>query len=208
MEYSPTSRGGVGGLAAPLRGIAPSSVHVGGRAAYIFTESDSLASAAPRLLDVICDQLAWDCGELWMPNADETKLESAETWRHTTRSHPRFETAPHQLTFAPGEGLPGAVWEENEPKWLSDVREHDDFVRAQAATEADLRAGFDETDTAEGNGMGVRIMNYRAHIIGGTLDINSTLGEGTVVTCTLPRQTHASAAADDDPVASTHSLDP
>jgi PAS domain S-box-containing protein len=48
-------------------------------------------------------------------------------------------------------------------------------------------SGFD-TDTVDGPGRGVHIMNYRARIIGGTLDINSALGEGTVVTCTLPRE--------------------
>jgi len=42
-------------------------------------------------------------------------------------------------------------------------------------------------ETSNGEGMGVRIMNYRARIIGGTLDISSNLGDGTTVTCTLPR---------------------
>ncbi len=38
------------------------------------------------------------------------------------------------------------------------------------------------------HGMGVRIMHYRARIIGATLDIQGTLGTGTTVTCTLRRQ--------------------
>lgn len=44
-----------------------------------------------------------------------------------------------------------------------------------------------ERDDPESEGMGVRIMNYRARIIGGTLEISSNLGDGTVVTCTVPR---------------------
>ena len=46
--------------------------------------------------------------------------------------------------------------------------------------------GF-EPQTMDEAGMGVRIMNYRARIIGGTLEVSSTLGDGTVVTCTVPR---------------------
>jgi len=46
--------------------------------------------------------------------------------------------------------------------------------------------GF-EDDSVDGPGMGVHIMNYRARIIGGTLEITSSIGEGTIVTCTLPR---------------------
>lgn len=41
------------------------------------------------------------------------------------------------------------------------------------------------------HGMGVRIMHYRARIIGATLDIQGIAGEGTVVTCTLRRFNHA-----------------
>ena len=52
----------------------------------------------------------------------------------------------------------------------------------------DNGVGFpDEEADDEGEGMGVRIMNYRARIIGGTLEISSSLDSGTIVTCTLPR---------------------
>jgi PAS domain S-box-containing protein len=40
--------------------------------------------------------------------------------------------------------------------------------------------------TDESNGMGLRIMQYRAQVIGATLQIGPTEGGGTVVTCTLP----------------------
>ena len=39
---------------------------------------------------------------------------------------------------------------------------------------------------ADQRGMGLRIMHYRAHLAGGTLDIHSGLQRGTVVTCTVP----------------------
>ena len=111
-------------------------------AANILTESDSLSDAAPQLLQTICEQLDWEWGELWIPDADETHLESAEVWRHTSATHPEFESATSQATFEPGEGLPGTVWEEQEPKWFPDVHQHEFFVRDEAAAAANLRAGF------------------------------------------------------------------
>ncbi len=54
--------------------------------------------------------------------------------------------------------------------------------------------GFDPEEV-DGPGKGVHIMNYRARIIGGTLEINSDLGTGTVVTCTLPRNIPAEVEA-------------
>jgi signal transduction histidine kinase len=36
------------------------------------------------------------------------------------------------------------------------------------------------------SGMGFHIMNYRAHTIGGTLEIKSLAGSGTTVICRVP----------------------
>lgn len=57
--------------------------------------------------------------------------------------------------------------------------------------------GFPE-DGSDGPGMGVNIMSYRARIIGGTLDISSSPGEGTTVTFTLPRRSDSSSAQSAD----------
>jgi PAS domain S-box-containing protein len=58
-------------------------------------------------------------------------------------------------------------------------------------------SGFDAS-AHDGPGMGVNIMNYRARIIGGTLDIQSSPGEGTIVTCTLPRTAYPAEAESDE----------
>ncbi len=112
------------------------------RTANVLTESDSLADAAPRLLQTICEQLDWERGELWLPSADGTRLENTETWQFSNRPLPTFEEATRETTFVPGEGLPGVVWEEQRPQWLPDVREEELFVRSEAAEKADVRAGF------------------------------------------------------------------
>jgi PAS domain S-box-containing protein len=65
----------------------------------------------------------------------------------------------------------------------------DDQLRLQVRDDGN---GLD-SDQMDTSGMGVQIMNYRARIIGGTLEINSTSEDGTVVTCTRP---HTASAAD------------
>jgi PAS domain S-box-containing protein len=69
----------------------------------------------------------------------------------------------------------------------------DEQIRLQVRDEG---TGFDP-DMPDGSGMGVHIMEYRARIIGGALEIKSDLGAGTVVTCTIPRT--ADVAADEEP---------
>lgn len=112
------------------------------RTARVLTESDSLAEAAPRLLETICEQLDWERGELWMPSADGTVLESAETWHNPSFPDSPFEQVTDETTFAPGEGLPGLVWEERRPHWLPDVPSAETFVRRRAAEAANMHAGI------------------------------------------------------------------
>jgi len=69
----------------------------------------------------------------------------------------------------------------------------EEYLRLQVRDDG---SGFEEEDAAADAGMGVRIMNYRARIIGGSLDVSSALGEGTVVTCTVPRTSVEAPATD------------
>ena len=50
--------------------------------------------------------------------------------------------------------------------------------------------GFDSN--ANGNGMGLRIMRYRAQCIGGSCDVQST-SEGTAVRCRVPLEPQLAA---------------
>jgi len=49
----------------------------------------------------------------------------------------------------------------------------------------DNGSGFPESKE-NSDGMGVRIMNFRAQMIGGTLEINSATGSGTEIICRMP----------------------
>lgn len=129
--------------------------------AHVLTESDSLDEAAPQLLQTICDQLGWERGELWLPNADRTRLESAETWQARSDGQTTFEHATDEVTFERGEGLPGIVWEEQRPRWLSDLRTEQVFERHGAARENDIRAGFAFPIRLDGTVLGVMVFFSR-----------------------------------------------
>lgn len=50
----------------------------------------------------------------------------------------------------------------------------------------DNGTGFPAVSPSSANGLGLRTMNHRAQVIGGSLDITSTPGNGTIVSCRLP----------------------
>ena len=70
-------------------------------------------------------------------------------------------------------------------------------IEVRLATEADhvrLRVKDDgrgfRTDGSRQNGMGLRIMHYRAHVIGGVLKIDSSPNRGTEIQCLVPITRH------------------
>lgn len=48
--------------------------------------------------------------------------------------------------------------------------------------------GFDRKDARSASGSGLRIMEYRARLVGAQLDVDSEPGRGTTVTCTVRRR--------------------
>ena len=50
------------------------------QAARILAESESLSVAAPRLLQVICESLEWDLGQLWIVDREADLLRWVSTW--------------------------------------------------------------------------------------------------------------------------------
>jgi PAS domain S-box-containing protein len=111
--------------------------------ARVLARAASFDEAAPALLDAFCAALGVEMAEVWAPADDGrhlalaafhsgASLEGVDAWRE----------AASRVTFAPGVGLPGRVWQSREPAWIEDVRQDPGFSRVAAAAHLDLRAGF------------------------------------------------------------------
>lgn len=119
------------------------------------SEAPDFNTALEFALRQVCETTGWSYGEAWFPSADNTALECASAWYcfHDARYgeadqnlNPihRFREYSEGLTFLPGEELPGQVWLEGQPVWVTDMSaESDDiFLRVQLAKECGLRAGL------------------------------------------------------------------
>lgn len=148
----------------------------------ILSESNSLESVIQKILQAICENLGWDVGELWMPvtNEEETRFEQKKKsekqsflsvefgcpvaenpvlWRvgvwQGIAEVGNFIESSEQITFAPGMGLPGAVWKSGDPQWMTDLVKDSNFVRSHLATQVGLRSGFAFPIHASGQVVGV-----------------------------------------------------
>jgi diguanylate cyclase (GGDEF)-like protein/PAS domain S-box-containing protein len=149
---------------------------------HILSESSSIDSATPRILQAICQSFGWDIGELWTPAkaeketrlGAEIKLEKQPLWCRPVCC-PIEETAglrrvavwqaaeevrefaenEQQITLAAGEGLPGAISRNGSTQWITDIVGDRNFVRSRLAQEAGLRSGFGFPIHARGQVVGV-----------------------------------------------------
>src|SRR4029453_4813886 len=91
--------------------------------------------------------IGWDFGALWMPrsngNGDNgTVLRCVQTWSSPRIDAAHFIDVCRELELRPGGALPGKVWEEGAPRWVSDVAADPALRRAPAAEHVGLHAGF------------------------------------------------------------------
>ena len=117
----------------------------GKRLAVQYQLAELLASAAPdatpRVLPEICRGLGWDWGGLWRVDTHAGVLRCAEFCQANPGVLDAFEAVSRRLSFAPGEGLLGRVWQSGEPVWVVDLANEPSFTRAPAANQVGLRSG-------------------------------------------------------------------
>jgi serine phosphatase RsbU (regulator of sigma subunit) len=104
----------------------------------ILSGSETLLAAVPNLIRAICDGLDWGAGAVWLVDPDARLLRCVEAWQPEGES-PAFERLSRQMTFAPGDGLPGRAWATGQPAWSPDVGGQPQCPRDRVAAEAGLR---------------------------------------------------------------------
>jgi diguanylate cyclase (GGDEF)-like protein/PAS domain S-box-containing protein len=105
------------------------------------SEAVDLHSALEVVLRKVCESTGWLLGQAWMPN-ESGRIECVPAWYGETKGLERFRKTSLDLTFSPGTGLPGRVWETKQAVWIKDVTLESNFPRASVATEAGLKAGL------------------------------------------------------------------
>ncbi|HEX8202186.1 MAG TPA: GAF domain-containing protein [Isosphaeraceae bacterium] len=110
----------------------------------VLAESGTIDAAAPQILAAIGEGLQWDLGAIWRVDPGVQRLRCVETWRPpgAFAAVAALEAQTRQMSFAPGVGLPGQVWETARPCWVDDVADQPGFARAAAAGAAGLHTAF------------------------------------------------------------------
>lgn len=69
------------------------------------------------LLSQVCMATQWEYGEIWRPNADRAVLQCHGSHYLQSDRLQNFRQWRQSLTFSPGVGLSGRVWQSQQPEW-------------------------------------------------------------------------------------------
>ena len=107
----------------------------------ILAESPALIYAVQRILQNVCETLGWEVGAFWTLEPEAAVLRCLTAWECNPGRFLKFKRKSSELTLAPGVGLPGLVWNNRKPAWISDYTDTN-FPRARVAVTEGLHAAF------------------------------------------------------------------
>ncbi|MGH2670559.1 MAG: hypothetical protein ACRDH5_15835, partial [bacterium] len=80
-------------------------------ATRVLAESETLGRAMPAILKAICESLGWHWSGLWTSDREKGVLRCGDIWHAPAVQLADFSAMSQGMTFAPGVGLPGRVWQ-------------------------------------------------------------------------------------------------
>lgn len=115
---------------------------VQGAVTRIMADATSLADTTPRILEVICLNLGWDGGQLWLVDPEKNELQQVTSWHLSSASISQFAEASSQAKCAAGIGVPGRIWTSKAPVWMNDLETDAKLPGAGITAQAHLGSVF------------------------------------------------------------------
>ncbi len=112
------------------------------RVVRTLVESRTFAEAAPQLLQAICENLGWQAGAVWRVNSDRNHVKCEGFWQTSSSKLSEFLSAHREVRFSAGVGLPGRVWNQDEPIWIQDVLADSNLPRVRVDALEGVRGVF------------------------------------------------------------------
>ena len=107
----------------------------------IVGESSSPEIAAMRILEALCVSQGWDAALRWEVNEEENRLEFCSAWGAPGRRAEIIIEESIGLTLTGDVDLPGRVWQDGLPVWITDLTSLPLSPRAQAARRHGMVSG-------------------------------------------------------------------
>jgi PAS domain S-box-containing protein len=108
----------------------------------ILSSLETMNEAAPQILEAICRHLDFELGELWCLGKGKTTLNLESVWHFPSSAYEEFVARSYRFNFSIGEGMPGKVWEKNEPVWIENINFAENLPRKVFIEEIGMQSAF------------------------------------------------------------------
>ncbi|MGH8642067.1 MAG: EAL domain-containing protein, partial [Burkholderiales bacterium] len=125
-------------------------------------EADTAAAGLQAVLRTVCETEGWELGRYFAADDKAGVLRFGEAWGVPDQEIERFIGSSRTLTYGPGVGLAGRVWQSGEPLWVADINTDARVSAAGRAGESGIRGAFVFPLVSEGRTIGVFVFNSRA----------------------------------------------
>lgn len=102
-------------------------------------EIKSLSESLDEVLLILCRNLGFQYGEVWVPDNSEDLMVLLATWYEATH-FAEFHEASRAIVFPKRVGIPGTAWVQGTTRWYPDVTQELIYLRANAAKKVGLHA--------------------------------------------------------------------
>lgn len=109
----------------------------------VLVEATSIKHAIPKILEIMCLTVRLEVGIMWGFIENRKVLHCLHIWTsEKTAEIEEFTKHSQAITFPRDRGLPGRVWKNKKPFWVTDVVIDPNFPRAPWALKANLHSAF------------------------------------------------------------------
>jgi PAS domain S-box-containing protein len=108
----------------------------------IVGENSSPEVAAMRILEALCVSQGWDVALKWQMDSEHKRLEFCTAWGVPGKRCEALIQESMALKLAPGVDLPGRVWKEEKPLWITDLATAQPSARIQSALRQEMVSGW------------------------------------------------------------------
>ena len=121
--------------------------------------ADSTAEALRAVIRAICQTQSWDCGRFLRVDDAAGVLRLGEYWSVSDGAIHGLLAASQGLTYGPGVGMSGKVWQSGQPLWIPDITKDARALTSIFKAESGIRGAFVFPVTAQGKTIGVFAFN-------------------------------------------------
>lgn len=117
--------------------------------------SDTPHDACANVIEILCESLGYDYGEFWIVNPDLNLLYNIGSWQNNKKSILDIKKLSSKFTFAPGDDIPGRVWQNGKALWINNLKDDSAVPRAPIAIKDGLLTAFGFPIQVTGEVLGV-----------------------------------------------------